>query len=220
VKLSFSDPGQQRAQRIANAYADSYVASNLDKRFEANSYAKLFLDDQIKQLKLRLEESEKALLRFAETEKIVQTTDKGSIAESNLAAANVALGQLVSERIRNEQTWRQVKDTSEIGLPQLLSNQVIDGLRERSKDLRRDYQEKLSTFKPSYPAMVEISTKIKEINRQLAAEIFTVKSSLKAAYESSLNQEKEMRATIEQLRIEVLERFMRNPVRPADGRPP
>jgi capsular exopolysaccharide synthesis family protein len=205
VKLSFSDPGQQRAQRIANAYADSYVASNLDKRFEANSYAKLFLDDQIKQLKLRLEESEKALLRFAETEKIVQTTDKGSIAESNLAAANVALGQLVSERIRNEQTWRQVKDTSEIGLPQLLSNQVIDGLRERSKDLRREYQEKLSTFKPSYPAMVEISTKIKEINRQLAAEIFTVKSSLKAAYESSLNQEKEMRATIEQLRIEVLD---------------
>ena len=29
----------------------------LDKRFEANSYSKIFLEDQIKQLKIRLEES-------------------------------------------------------------------------------------------------------------------------------------------------------------------
>ena len=77
-----------RAQRIANAYADAYVASNLDKRFEANSYAKIFLEDQSKQLKLRLEESENALLEFAEREKIVQVTDKASFAENNLSSAN------------------------------------------------------------------------------------------------------------------------------------
>jgi succinoglycan biosynthesis transport protein ExoP len=205
VNLTFSDPSPQRAQRIANAYADAYVASNLDKRFEANSYAKLFLDDQIKQLKLRLEDSEKALLQFAESEKIVQATDKESIADNNLAAANVALGQLVSERIRNEQTWRQVQEAGEISLPQLLSNRVIDGLRERGKELKREYEEKLSTFKPGYPAMVEISTKIKEIEHQIASEVATVKASLKAAYEASLNQEKEMRARIEQLRTEVLD---------------
>ena len=92
VNLSYSDPNPQRAQRIANAYADSYVEANLDKRFKANSYAKVFLDDQIKQLKLRLEESEKALIDFEEREKIVQATDKASIAENNLAAANAALG--------------------------------------------------------------------------------------------------------------------------------
>ena len=31
VNLHFTDPGPTRAQRIANAYADAYVASNLDK---------------------------------------------------------------------------------------------------------------------------------------------------------------------------------------------
>ena len=205
VKLSFTDPSPQRAQKIANAYADAYVASNLDKRFEANSYAKVFLEDQIKQLKLRLEESENALLAFAEREKIVQVTDKASIAENNLAAANVALGQIISDRIKNEQFWRQAESATDIELPQLLSNGVVEDLRARKKDLRRDYEQKLETFKPSYPAMVEISSKIKEIDRQLASEVATIKGSLKATYEAALNQESEMKTRIDELRTEVLD---------------
>ena len=51
VDLSYSDPNPARSQRIASAYADAFIASNLDKRFEANAYAKTFLEDQIKQLK-------------------------------------------------------------------------------------------------------------------------------------------------------------------------
>lgn len=204
INLSYTDPSPQRAQRIANAYAEAYVASNLDKRFEANSYAKVFLEDQIKQLKLRLEDSETALQAFAEREKIVQATDKASIAESNLAAANSALGQLISERIKTEQSWRQVEDATGINLTQLLTNSVIDLLRARGKELQREYKEKLETFKPSYPTMVEISGKIKEIDRQIASEVSTVKGSLKGAYLSSLNQENEMKARVEELRTEVL----------------
>ena len=33
VDVSYSDPDPARAQRVANAYADAYIASNLDKRF-------------------------------------------------------------------------------------------------------------------------------------------------------------------------------------------
>jgi uncharacterized protein involved in exopolysaccharide biosynthesis len=204
VNLSFSDPNPQRAQQIANAYADAYVAANLDKRFEANSYAKVFLEDQIEQLKLRLEQSEKALIEFAEREKIVQATDRASIAENNLAAANAALGQLITERIKSEQTWRQVENAQAINLPQLLSNSVIEDLRAQGKALRREYEEKLETFKPSYPAMIEISNKINEVERQLASEVATVKASLKAAYEFSRNQEEEMRTQINDLRAEVV----------------
>jgi len=43
VDISYSDPEPSRAQKVAAAYADAFVASNLDKRFQANSYAKTFL---------------------------------------------------------------------------------------------------------------------------------------------------------------------------------
>ena len=162
-------PCPARAQRIANAYADAFVASNLDKRFQANASAKTFLEDKIAQLKLRLENSEKRMLEFAKQQQIVDVDDKSSIAENNLASANAALGNLISERTKNEQLWRQVENADAINLPQLLSNSVIEGLRSQRKTLVVEYQEKLETFKPNYPAMVQIDNKIKEIDQQLAS---------------------------------------------------
>lgn len=205
VDVSYTDPAPLRALRIVTAYADAFVAANLDKRFQANAYAKTFLEDQIKQLKIRLEDSERVLLDFAQKEQIVAATERSSIAESNLASANAALANLISERIKNEQLWRQVESTSTINLSQLLSNGVIDGLRLKRNSLVTEYQEKLETFKPSYPTMIQIDNKIKEIDRQLAVEVRTIRQSLKAAYQSSLSQEKEMRGQIEVLRAEVLD---------------
>ena len=102
--------------------------------------------------------------------------------------------------MKNEQLWRQVEHATAINLPQFLSNSVIETLRGQRKTLETEYQEKLQNFKPGYPAMVQISAKMKEIDRQLAAEVRTIKNSLKAAYESSLAQENEMKARIEALR--------------------
>ncbi|MBI1649592.1 GumC family protein [Hyphomicrobium sulfonivorans] len=205
VDVSFTDPDPVMAQRIATALASAYSDSNLDKRFQANVYAKTFLEDQVKQLKLRLEESEKQLLDFAQKEQIVAVSEKASIAENNLASANAALGVLVSERIKSEQLWRQVENASQINMPQLLSNKVIEGLRDQRNLLATEYQEKLETFKPGYPAMVQIQNKVDEIDRQLSVEIQTIKDSLKAGFASAAAQEEEMKKQIEQLRVEALD---------------
>ena len=205
VDLSYSDSDPGRARRIASALADAFIASNLDKRFQANAYAKTFLEDQTKHLKLRLEDSEKQLLDFAQKEQIVAVKERSSIAESNLASANATLGALVTERIKNEQSWKQVAAANAINMPQLLSNKVIEGLRDQRNALVTEYQEKLETFKPSYPAMVQIDNKVKEIDRQIADQVKAIKDSLKASYEASQSQEEEMKKQIEKLRAEVLD---------------
>ena len=129
VDITYSDPVPARAQRIANAYGDAFIASNLDKRFQANAYAKTFLEDQVTQLKLRLEESEKRFWLSRSSNKSCPPMTKPRLRNSNLAAANAALGVLVSERIKNEQLWRQMEKADAVNLPQILSNNVIDGLR-------------------------------------------------------------------------------------------
>jgi len=205
VDISYSDPVPSRAQRVAAAFADAFIASNLDKRFQANAYAKTFLEDQLAQLKLRLEQSEKSLLDFGQKQEIVQTNDKTSIAETNLASANSALSNLISERIKDEQLWMQLDSANAISLPQLLSNSVIVGLRAKHSSLESEYQQNLQQYKPSYPNMVQLSSQIAEIDRQLAAEVTTLKASYKAAYQSALDQETEMKKRIEGLKQDVLD---------------
>ena len=205
VDVSFTDTNPGRAQKVANAFGEAFVAANLDKRFQANAYAKSFLEDQLQHLKQRLEEAEKAQLAFAEKEQIVVTTDKASISESNLAAAHAALGGIIAERIRNEQLWRQVENASGFDLPQILSNKGIEDLRAKRNELATEYQEKSETFRADYPDMVKLKNRIKEIDRQLGFEIKTIKNSLKSAFEASQNQENEMKRRVENLRNETLD---------------
>lgn len=205
VDISYSDPSPGRSQKIAAAYAEAFISSNLDKRFEANAYAKTFLEDQIKQLKSRLEQSEKTMIDFAEKEQIVAIGESSSIAEADLTNSSVALGNIASERIKNEQLWRQVEKTSAIDFPQFLSNAAIDTLRAKRNDLISEYKEKLETFKPGYPVMMQIKSRIAEIDRQLLAEAKAIRASLKGAYESSLSQEHEITARVAKLRSDVLD---------------
>jgi uncharacterized protein involved in exopolysaccharide biosynthesis len=62
VRISFDSPSAEWAARIANGVADSYVTSNLERRYGATAYARNFLKERLDELKLKLEESEKALV--------------------------------------------------------------------------------------------------------------------------------------------------------------
>ena len=205
VDIVYSDPVPVRAQRIANAFAAAFIASSIDKRFEANSYAKTFLEDQAQQLQIRLERSEKILLDFAEKEQIIAVSEKSSIAENNLAAANSTLSVIIAERIKTEQQWKQVVASTAITLPQFMSNAAISAMRTQRGTLSADYKEKLRTFKPGYPAMEELQDKIKEIDHQLATEVKGIKQSLKGAYDAALSQEEATIKQVEKLRGEVLD---------------
>ena len=205
IDLTFTDPNPERAARVVTGLGNAYIQSLLDKRFQANAFAKSFIEDKLKQLQLRLQESERAVLDFGQKEQIITTSEKTSIAETNLATANAALSTIIGERIKNEQQWKQIENADAITSPQFLQNGVIAGLRDRRNALVADYQEKLEMFKPSYPAMVQITNRIKETERQLASEVQTIKASLKATYVASLTQEREIRDRVDGLRGEVLD---------------
>ena len=86
--------------------------------------------------------------------------------------------------------WRQAQSASGINVPQILSNKAIEDLRGRRGQLVADYQEKSETFRADYPMMTQLNTKIKEIDHQIGVEVNAIKSSLKAAYDASLQPRK------------------------------
>ena len=71
MRISFDSPSPEWAQRIANGVADSYVSSNLERRYGATAYARNFLKERLEELKLKLEESEKALVAYAEEKELI-----------------------------------------------------------------------------------------------------------------------------------------------------
>ena len=205
VDIRYSDPNPDRAQLVANAYAKAYIEANIDKRLQSHSYAKTFLDDQLAQLKLQLEKSERALLEFAKRERISVNRQNQSTAETNLGAANAELNGLAAARIKAEQQWSQIARTNAINMPQLMSNPVIAQLLEKRGALEAEYALKRETYKPGFPAMLAIKSEIREIDRRVGAQTKTVRETLRGAYNAAVAQEAKMKARVGELRRSVLE---------------
>ncbi len=205
VDLTYKDPDPARAQLIANTYARAFINASIDKRLKSDGIAQTFLKERVEEHRRRLEASERALVQFSERAKLGATRDATSIAEANLAAANEALGRLALERVDAEQRWQQVRRSSHTDLAQFLDHEVIRDLRRQRKQLSKSYEEMRETFKPSYPAMRQIANKVREIDRQLTAEVAAIKSALRGAHDMAVAREGEMKARIEELRKRVLE---------------
>ncbi len=211
VRISFESPSPAWAQRIANGVADSYVSSNLERRYGATAYARNFLKDRLDELKLKLEESEKALVTYADQKELIggvsanPKESKESLADSDLAALNKALQTIITERIHAQELWEQANESSGLGLPQILEDMTIKSLRQQRAALMAEYQNKLSTFKPAYPDMQRLKAQIDQIGQEIKSAVDVIKQSLKARYESALQQEALLKKKMDEVKRGVLD---------------
>ena len=190
VVLSFDDPDQSWAEKIVDAVGEAFIKTNLEHRYNATAYARNFLQDQLSKTKQKLEQSERDLVAYAQKEQIVNLDDKQPpLDAAGLLAINAELARVRTERIANEQLWNQAQTTNGLGLPQILADPSIQMLRDKRAVLQTEYQNKLSTFKPSFPDMQQLQAQINEVNRQIASAVAIIKQSIKAKYDATKQEE-------------------------------
>lgn len=204
VRLAFDSPDPAFSARVVNAVAEGFIASSLERRMGTTSYAKTFLEDQLAQTKGKLEDSERKLVEFAQKEGLVNTGSDGtSLATQNLTELNGLLAAAQSERIRAQARWRQASGGSLSS--DMLSSSGIGGLQQQRAALQGQYQQKLQTFKPDYPEMVQLKAQIDAINREIGAESGRIRAAVKAEYDAASSNEGMLKAQIANLRGEALD---------------
>ena len=76
VNVHYDSPAPPLAAQIVRALAESFILMSLERRFEAASYAKNFLEQRLTQIKAKLEDSEQALVAFARRQGIMNVNEK------------------------------------------------------------------------------------------------------------------------------------------------
>ncbi|PSJ41737.1 GumC family protein [Allosphingosinicella deserti] len=213
VRISYTSPNPGLSAQITNSFADSFINSSLERRYEASSYARQFLERQIAKQKAELEISERKLVAYAQAQGLITTggsgdkgssgSDTNSLQGASLVALNQALTDAQSKRISAEQRYRQANslNASEI-------TQSTSALRASRAALQAEYQEKLASFKPDYPDMVRLRTRIEALGQEIAREGGTVSggktSTLLAEYRAAAAEERSLQARVNQLRQSVM----------------
>jgi capsular exopolysaccharide synthesis family protein len=210
IRFSFDSGSPQLAANVANALANSFIDTAIQRRYESSAYARNFLERQIAKTRTDLERSERALVAYAQQQGIINTagSDGGSDATSlqgeSLVKLNQALADATARRVAAEGAYRQSRSTG----PTAEVTESTQALQQQLAQRQADYQQKRTFMKPDHPEMVGLRSQIEELQRQIAKEQARVSSgqsnSLLAAYRAALSAEQALRAKVAQLKGDVL----------------
>lgn len=204
VRIHFNTPDAALSAKVANAVAMGFIESNMERRIDNSAYAREFLEDRLEQVKLKLQESEKALADFAQAEQIVNVGDRKSMRAAELESLNAALTVARQERIDAEARLLQSSGANAYSHPLMLENPGIQALRATRNKIEAEYQEKLLTFKPGYPLMQQMKRQIAEIDKQLEAEVNLIKAGASAVFKAAKDKEAMLEAQVDTLTRDML----------------
>lgn len=214
IRFNYVAESPQLSAAIANQIAESFINSNLQRRFEASAYARNFLEKQIAKTRKDLERSERQLVAYAQAQGIINTgsgeagsapTDANSIQGESLIALNKALADATARRVAAEGAYRSgvaVGVTADV-------TASTQALRQSRAALEAEYQDKRTLMKPEHPDMLSLRSRIDELDRQIARESSQASSgrnnSLLAEYRGALAAERALQSRVAGLKGSVLD---------------
>lgn len=212
VQIRFTSPDPSFSAQIANAWAENFIQTNLERKIQATSYGSNLLQRQLTQFKERLDASQRQLVAYASAQQIINLpqsstsngpTSERSIVADDLAALNSSLSQATADRIQAEARYQQAGRAG--ASPEALRNQAINTLRQRRAELAADYQRLMVQFEPGYPAAQAIQSQINQLDRSIAREESRVSGSIQTDYREAVDREKALQAKVNQLKASYLD---------------
>jgi capsular exopolysaccharide synthesis family protein len=216
VGIEFDSRDPAFSAQVANALAEAFIAANLDRRFEAASYARDFLQRHLDEERQRLEASERAAVAYAANQQIIAlpipqpngaapTAGTESLVAANLSVLNADLAAATSKRLEAEARWRQAQSSSDASLPQVLADPTIQKLVQDRDKTAADYQEKLATYKPGHPTMRQLAAQLADMNRSIDAQVDANKKAIDDQYESASADEHSLQAKVDTLKAQMID---------------
>lgn len=205
----FDSPDRQLSARVANSFADSYITSNVQRKFNTSAYARQFLEGQLRQTRQKLEESERAQIAYARSAGLIdpssgaaegQQSGPRSLTAANLVQLNQAYSQAVAARIAAEQRWREASNTALLSQPEVLSNPAVQTLIQERAKLQADYAQNAKRYLSGYPGQTQAAAQIETLTNQIDRLARGIRDGVRQQYQIARSQEQALERDLNRLK--------------------
>lgn len=213
VEINATTPDAAFSARLANVWADSFVQITLERRYQATSYARKFLESKLEQLRVKLEDSERQLATYASAQRIVNLPGgiaadgtrlpERSVDVDDLVALNTVLSQATADRIQAQARYEQAKRGG-VGSEQL-RNEAINSLRQKRAELSAEYQRLMVQFEPGYPAAKAVAAQIAQLDKSIGREESRANLSVTDDYKAAVDRENQLKTKVAGLKDSLID---------------
>lgn len=209
IEISFSSRNPQRAAQVANAVANTYIADQLNAKFEANRIATSWLQDRLRELGQQALTAERAVNAFKVQNNIVavggRLMDEQQVSDLNgrLVAARAqtsdALARLDRFQIILRQNEANTANASlDASVSDALSSPIINNLRQQYLELSRRETDWSARFGHNHLAVVNLRTRMRDLRTSILEEVRRLSETARSDYEVAKQRQEEIEKQLTQ----------------------
>ncbi len=201
VRISVTTEKSTLSALIANTIAEVYIENYLQAKLDMTAKATSFLTDSIDGLKTKLDVAERNLVRFYETNQVVNIDGVVGLASDELERLNIQLSEAEVELKLNSVIFNQIKGSNAIEdvarIPEVLNHPAVRNVRrDEGKALTR-VSELSKVYGPKHPKMIAANAELTAIRDTLNTQITDLISSITTQYESSKQKVAQLQKEVE-----------------------
>lgn len=205
VTLSYRSLNREFATRVINGYADAYIDWGISERSGEAERGSAFLASEIDTLKLEIQDKEAQLQTLTlNSDAIVVDAEGSSMVTDQLDSLNQSYSDAVRERVQKEARFKELAEAPQENVADQQSGGIVQELRGQQLLLERQYESQLKTYKPEWPAMVELKANIDKGRENLDSVIEDMatkgRQNAYAEYQAALRQEQSLQREMSRLR--------------------
>ena len=198
VRLSVSAFDPQFAARMANAVVEEYTRSTMQRRFEAGTQAREFLEDQLQEMRISIERADQALLDFAQRNQVADLEQRIEMATNTLEDLNARLSTVETELVKLSSYKNMIDRGQAADITLVNQSDEIRQLRQQRAQMATEYASLSQRFKEDYPTLVELRNQMDAISDQIAEERSLAIRNILSRYNSLTAEAESLREAIEQ----------------------
>ena len=203
MKISYTSPDREKAADIANAFAEAYLADQLDAKFEATKRASEWLEDRITNLKKKALSSDLAIQKFREEHGLILSNGR-LVNDQQLTEINTALVTARADTSKAEARYQRIEAIiqghhTDAVVTEALGNVVIETLRGKYLEATKRHAEMLAKLGKDHQAVIALQAEMDEYEKLMFAELGRVAESYRSELEIAKTRENSLKSELERV---------------------
>jgi len=187
--VSYRSPDANLAAQVANAIAQSYLTHTYNIRMRASANLTDFMEQQLDELRAKMERSSLALNRFERELNMINPEEKTNILSARLLQLNTEYTNAQSDRVKKEAAFQSIKNDTLEAAQVSTQGEALKRLTERMGELREKFAEIRAHYGPAHPEFKRASAQLAELERQLDSGRRNISGRVEIEYRESARRE-------------------------------
>jgi len=205
IAIEFASKDPKLAADIANGIANAYIASKGDAKLESNAAATNFLAPEIADLQNRVRDAEAKVAAFRAQSDLLMGGNNSVLATQQLSELSSELSRVRASRAAAEASAESVRRALQNGgsldsVPEVMSAELIQRLRERQVELRANIADLSTTLLDNHPRIRALRSQLADLDGQIRNEAQKIIRGLSAQAQTAKAREDQLVADVNTLK--------------------